>query len=107
MGVLRFYLAYVVLLSHCPQGLLSNVFHPGLAVQCFFIISGFYMQLLVSKKYTDQNPLSFCKNFYLSRVFRIFPIYLIILLITIVFINNESIIYFLNNYDIKGFYIYF
>ena len=106
MGVLRFYLACVVLLSHCPQGLLSNVFHPGLAVQCFFIISGFYMQLLVSKKYTDQNPLSFCKNFYLSRVFRIFPIYLIILLITIVFINNESIIYFLNNYDIKGFFIY-
>ena len=41
MGVFRFFLACVVLISHCPVGELNRLFHPGLAVQCFFIISGF------------------------------------------------------------------
>ena len=92
MGILRFFLAYVVLVSHCPDGFLTRVFNPALAVQCFFTISGFYMQLLISEKYKEQRPASFCKNFYLSRIFRIFPAYLIVITITFIFVNQGHIL---------------
>ena len=90
MGVFRFFLAYVVLISHCPVGELNRWFHPALAVQCFFIISGFYMQLLVSEKYAGQDPTKFYKDFYLSRIFRIFPVYWVILLITIIVTESAA-----------------
>ena len=97
MGILRFFLAYVVLVSHCPPGFLERYFHPALAVQCFFTISGFYMQLLISEKYKEQRPVSFCKDFYLSRIFRIFPAYFIVLAITFIFINQGSILYYFDS----------
>jgi len=96
MGILRFFLAYVVLVSHCPDGLLTRIFHPALAVQCFFTISGFYMQLLISEKYNKQSPFYFCKDFYLSRIFRIFPVYLLILTITFVFANQGHALHYLD-----------
>jgi peptidoglycan/LPS O-acetylase OafA/YrhL len=107
MGVFRFFLAYVVLISHCPVGELNRWFHPALAVQCFFIISGFYMQLLVSEKYAGQDPTKFYKDFYLSRIFRIFPVYWVILLITIIFVERGSISNLIDNFDVKGIFIYF
>ena len=91
MGLLRFFLAYVVLLSHCPEGLLPKIFHSSLAVQCFFTISGFYMQLLMTEKYKWQNPSEFYKGFYISRVLRIFPVYLIILFISFIFLNKGNL----------------
>jgi len=106
MGLLRFFLAYVVLLAHCPEGLLPKIFHSSLAVQCFFTISGFYMQLLVSEKYKNQNPKQFYKNFYLSRIFRIFPIYLLTLLITFLFLDKGPIDTILLAEDIKALIVY-
>ena len=106
MGFLRFFLAYVVLLAHCPEGLLPKIFHSSLAVQCFFTISGFYMQLLVSEKYKNQNPKQFYKNFYLSRIFRIFPIYLLTLLITFLFLDKGPIDTILLAEDIKALIVY-
>ena len=106
MGLLRFFLAYVVLLSHCPEGLLPKIFHSSLAVQCFFTISGFYMQLLVSEKYKNQNPEQFYKNFYLSRIFRIFPIYLLTLLVTFLFLDKGPINTILIAEDFKALIVY-
>ena len=96
MGILRFFLAYVVLVSHCPPGFLERYFHPALAVQCFFTISGFYMQLLISEKYKEQSPFYFCKDFYLSRIFRIFPVYLLVLTITFIFANQGHLLHYLD-----------
>ena len=107
MGFLRFFLAYVVLLAHCPEGLLPKIFHSSLAVQCFFTISGFYMQLLVSEKYKNQNPSEFYKNFYFSRILRIFPIYLLTLIITFVFLDKGPINTILLSEDIKALIVYF
>ena len=50
------------------------------AVQAFYIISGFYMALVLNEKYTFQGALT---QFYASRALRLFPIYWVILLTTL------------------------
>lgn len=53
MGVLRLILAVSVILNHSPIALAPwRPLVPGdLAVQAFFVISGFYMSLVLSTKY--------------------------------------------------------
>jgi peptidoglycan/LPS O-acetylase OafA/YrhL len=41
------------------------------AVNVFFIISGFYMAMILNGKYEDKTSI----QFYKSRVFRLFPTY--------------------------------
>jgi peptidoglycan/LPS O-acetylase OafA/YrhL len=47
------------------------------AVECFFVISGFYMQMVLSTKYTREKLGRHWKHhFYKARYFRLLPIYL-------------------------------
>jgi peptidoglycan/LPS O-acetylase OafA/YrhL len=47
-----------------------------LAVELFFVVSGFYMQLVLSSKYTRQRlGKSWATQFYKARYFRLFPTY--------------------------------
>ncbi|MGE0044437.1 MAG: acyltransferase family protein [Hyphomonadaceae bacterium] len=69
MGLLRIALALAVLLSHLPVA----TFHfigGGLAVQAFFIVSGFYMALVLDGKYDNRGL------FYSNRLLRLFPTYI-------------------------------
>lgn len=85
MGLVRLFLAYIVLLSHAPQGiLLSKLLHPALAVQCFYAISGFYMQLLINQYQKNASGTPWVRDFYKSRVIRLFPVYYICLLLTVI-----------------------
>lgn len=77
MGMVRVALALAVVLSHLPLAeykFLSG----GLSVQAFFIISGFYMALVLDGKYKDIGL------FYSNRLLRLFPTYFVILALTIV-----------------------
>lgn len=90
MGILRLYLAYVVLLSHCPEGtILNKISHPALAVQCFYAISGFYVQLLVYQ-FRGKGE-GWALQFYKNRILRIFPTYLILLVITTILFPGSLI----------------
>lgn len=72
MGMVRFALAMAVVLSHLP--LASYKFlSGGLAVQCFFVISGFYMALVLDGKYKNVGV------FYSNRLLRLFPTYFVML----------------------------
>ncbi len=74
MGVVRLILALAVVLSHMPGsgvGFISG----GLAVQSFFIVSGFYMALVLDGKYADRGL------FYSNRLLRLAPTYAVMLLI--------------------------
>jgi len=81
LGVFRLLLALFVLMGHLP-GLAqwTNPFfgwmRGGPAVQAFFILSGFYMAMILSGKYNLGSP----KGFYYSRLLKIFPIYYVVLL---------------------------
>lgn len=78
MGILRLLFAFSVITYHArePHGLL--LFNQTAAILSFFIISGFYMALILDGKY--QSKISF----YISRGLRIFPLYWVALSITLI-----------------------
>jgi peptidoglycan/LPS O-acetylase OafA/YrhL len=77
MGMVRVALAMAVVLSHLP--LASYKFlSGGLAVQAFFIVSGFYMALVLDGKYKNVSL------FYSNRLLRLFPTYLVMVALTII-----------------------
>lgn len=87
MGLIRVLLAMAVLFGHLP--ILQNVHILGaaLAVQAFFIVSGFYMALVLSGKYSGQVGL-----FYSNRLLRLMPTYFVMcaLYAVALFVFNAS-----------------
>lgn len=75
MGFLRLYLACIVAFSHA--GIRSWI-DASDAVQFFFVISGYYMALILDGPYKG-DPL----RFYLNRALRIFPAYWIVASVTL------------------------
>lgn len=73
MGALRLMLALCVVVGHSEGPILGywgvEAFY---AVNLFFIISGFYMSLVLNEKYT--GPAS-NTTFYLNRIIRLYPTY--------------------------------
>ena len=89
MGIIRFFLAWCVVFDHYEVN--STYFlYSNFAVQIFFIFSGFYMSIIL-----NNNSYKTYKNFFVSRYFRLFPIYFLCLLITFIF-NNGNTIYHAN-----------
>jgi peptidoglycan/LPS O-acetylase OafA/YrhL len=89
--------ASIVLIFHLDQfmylfGLKSIGFHTtGMArfgVILFFVLSGFLITFLMLKEKKQYTTINF-KHFYLRRILRIWPIYYLILLITIVLMAFE------------------
>ena len=91
---LRFYLSCVVIFLHwhgvlTENSFFKNIVRPfsdsGLALDVFFVLSGYFItsDLMLSKKNESVN-LTF-KNkiaiFYIKRIFRIFPVYFLLLAI--------------------------
>ena len=109
MGILRLTLAAIVVQAHCPDGIIPIYVNSILAVQCFYVISGFYIQLIIFEKCsTGEN---WKLDFYKSRLVRIFPVYYTFLLLTIIlvgpgYIENANLlggsIYIFNNAFIVG-----
>lgn len=90
-GYLRFSLAFAVLLSHV--GLTLYTLNPGvIAVVIFYILAGYVVSHLYkdifSKKHT--TLLSTLIHFYKNRLLRIFPLYLYVISITIIFLLITS-----------------
>lgn len=78
MGIIRFILAITVVIAH-SNALFGFTFVGGqLAVQAFFIVSGFYMTLILNEKYIGIN--SSYKLFITNRFLRLYPIYWTVLL---------------------------
>lgn len=75
MGLLRVALAFCVVLWHLSDQLYIPV-NGYVAVTCFYIISGFYMAMILNETYVGQ-----VKEFYLGRFLRLFPTYWVICLL--------------------------
>jgi peptidoglycan/LPS O-acetylase OafA/YrhL len=78
LGLLRILLAICVLSSHSGRPLAHlRWLDAELAVELFFVISGFYMQLILSTKYTKARlGKTWVSQFYKARYFRLLPTYL-------------------------------
>ena len=81
MGLIRFLLACGVVLCHTSLILGYTPLSGNLAVQCFYIISGFYMSLILNEKYVGKKS-NFL--FYSNRALKIYPIYWINLILLII-----------------------
>ncbi|WP_243359501.1 acyltransferase family protein [Fundidesulfovibrio terrae] len=82
MGVLRFLLALIVCVDHFHGAVRASLpaflgLGADMAVEVFFIISGFYMGMILHVKYAGESRTT---AFYKSRFFRLFPVYWAILL---------------------------
>lgn len=81
MGILRLLLALSVVTAHCGSIFGCKLVGGPIAVQSFYIISGFYMTLILNEKYIGKN--NSYKLFITNRFIRLYPIYWAVLLITI------------------------
>lgn len=88
MGTFRFVLALAVLLGHLATRIDHSVISrtsthilvwASEAVFAFFIISGFYMSLIINEKYAKLRGGT--RRFYLNRALRLYPIHWTILLL--------------------------
>jgi peptidoglycan/LPS O-acetylase OafA/YrhL len=77
MGMLRLYLALCIVVAHSRHYMPFAWLDPLQAVQVFFLISGFYMELILTRKYA-----STCA-FYSNRFLRIFVPYWTCLLLVV------------------------
>jgi len=75
MGLLRYLLAVAVVAYHCGPIVGLQMMSGHVAVEVFFAISGFYMAMILSAKYGSQVG-----AFYLNRFLRLYPTYLIVML---------------------------
>lgn len=75
MGVIRFLLALSVVAAHCGAIFGTKLVSGQLAVQAFYVISGFYMALVLDTKYN--YPGSYW-TFIGQRVLRLYPVYYLV-----------------------------
>jgi peptidoglycan/LPS O-acetylase OafA/YrhL len=80
VGLIRLILAYAVVLNHSKPIHGYFVIPSNAAVSLFFMISGFYMALVMTEKYTGPNQI---RGFYSNRILRLYPSYLIAVVLMI------------------------
>jgi peptidoglycan/LPS O-acetylase OafA/YrhL len=81
MGLLRFLLAAIIVSVHTDPVIQQFLPSPPLALKMLFIISGFYMSLILTEKYTGPGRY---RLFVTNRLLRLMPPYWIILAMTLV-----------------------
>ena len=102
MGVLRIILALCVVFTHTINLFEIPLLNGRLAFQSFYIMSGFYMTLILKEKYIGIN--NSYKLFMTNRLIRLFPIYWFVLLLTLFF--YIGIFNFSEGQDFNGFHIW-
>jgi peptidoglycan/LPS O-acetylase OafA/YrhL len=88
MGLLRFLLALSVVIDHTGPIFGYHLLSGKMAVQTFFILSGFYMALILNEKYTHRK-----NSFWLyisNRFLRIYPLYWLVLICTCIFLLSQN-----------------
>lgn len=80
MGQIRFFLALAVVINHIGPIFGLQMIPGSLAVEAFFIISGFYMSLVLGSRY----PLTFAgiKKFFTNRYLRLAPAYWVVIILS-------------------------
>lgn len=79
MGTVRLLLALSVILHHTTPHSGLSLIGGSLAVEGFFVISGFYMALILNEKYIGAN--GSYKLFLSNRLLRLYPVYWTVLLL--------------------------
>jgi peptidoglycan/LPS O-acetylase OafA/YrhL len=102
MGLLRFLLAIAVVLAHSSPICGFSFVGGSVAVEAFYIISGFYMTLVLNEKYIGANH-SY-KLFISNRLLRLYPIYWLVLFFTV--LSSVVLTIYTKERDLGDFNIY-
>lgn len=81
MGLIRLLLAVAVVVYHSYYLFGEKMTGGIVAVQAFYIISGFYMAMILNEKYTERK--GSWKLFITNRFLRLYPVYWVVLIIAI------------------------
>jgi peptidoglycan/LPS O-acetylase OafA/YrhL len=83
MGTVRFLLALCVAVAHSPGSAIFGItmMNGVIAVQCFYVISGFLITMILNERPEYQR----LGSFYLSRYLRLWPVYILIAALTFLF----------------------
>src|SRR5690349_3905836 len=84
LGAIRLFLALSVVVWHLWGHALPFTANGYDGVLLFFIISGFYMSMVINDKYKNQPVITF----YIARFLRIYPLYLLIFVLTVIFLHS-------------------
>jgi len=103
MGLLRLLLAISVVLSHSSSIFGFSLVSSQVAVQSFYIISGFYMALVLNEKYIGQN--NSYTLFISNRFLRLYPIYWSVLILTILY--SLAILFYSRGKNMGNLHVYF
>ncbi len=87
IGLIRTLLAISVVLTHSCPICGYNVADGMIAVECFFIISGFYMALILNEKYVGPGS---TWMFYSNRFLKLYPVYWLVLLLMVVIAASSA-----------------
>ena len=89
MGVVRFLLALCVVVTHAPGGTILGVrlLNGIVAVQSFYVISGFLITMILNERKQYRK----IGNFYLSRYLRLWPVYIIVALLSFLFTTGAAL----------------
>ncbi|EFF9715775.1 acyltransferase family protein [Escherichia coli] len=82
--------AIYVVLYHFTNAKIPFLWNGYLAVDLFFVLSGFIMCMVYSKNFTQEISVSEFGKFIWHRFSRIYPLYLFVLLLTIIIQVNQS-----------------
>jgi peptidoglycan/LPS O-acetylase OafA/YrhL len=83
MGLFRMIFAISVMINHSYPLFGYTLLGADIAVRSFFIVSGFYMGLILNEKYIKKRASYWL--FLSNRLLRIYPLYLVTLLIISLF----------------------
>ena len=83
MGLIRTLLALSVVLAHVDLGTGPRLVGGVLAVQMFYLISGF----LISFVLVETSNYTSVRSFYVNRMLRLFPIYLVVACAALAFVT--------------------
>jgi peptidoglycan/LPS O-acetylase OafA/YrhL len=87
MGIVRFLLAFAVVVFHAAGDFFGMKIIPGyVCVELFFIVSGFYMEFILTGSYAKK------RNFYSSRFFRLWPLFFVVGLSYILFESGYELL---------------
>jgi peptidoglycan/LPS O-acetylase OafA/YrhL len=112
MGIIRVLLALFVVFYHCGSFFGIETMPGNVAVELFFIISGFYMALILNEKYIGAK--GGYSLFISNRFIRLYPTYFVVLLLSICtafiyafassFTNYGQLNFFITNWDNLNFF---
>src|SRR5258707_11355721 len=87
MGTVRFLLALSVVVGHSGAKFFGvHLFDGASAVQCFYMISGFLITMVLNERKGYRS----LGNFYLSRFFRLWPVYIVVAAASLMLLNREG-----------------